>query len=973
MQSLHHPLRLRLATLALAFVTAGLAAGEATFYRAINLNGPAVAIDGRQWEGKTAANLVVKGNAFANQAVPLKPATDPARAQMIRGSRWGSVVDLTLRAVPAGDYQVFLYVWEDNHNERFDVLVNGRTVLQGFESGAAGAWKRLGPWPCSSVDGTLVVSARAPSHGAANLSGLEVWSGLGAVPTPAAARFAESPTTEQLAFFEQRIRPVLSDHCYECHSAQSKKIKGGLMLDSRAGMQKGGDTGAAVTPGDPEASLLVQAVRHADPDLAMPPKKKLPDSAISDLETWVRMGAPDPRNDDTLATMQAKSAIDWAKARDWWSLRPVTAAPPPPVQGTGWPVGDIDRFILARIEQAGLKPGAEASKAALIRRATFDLTGLPPTPEEVAAFLADGTAAAFATVVDRLLASPRYGERWGRHWLDVVRYADTAGDNSDFPIPQLHRYRDWVIAAFNRDLPYDQFVSDQLAGDLLGGEGEERLQRLIATGYLANARRFGSRVDDYPQHLTIEDTIDNLGRTFLGLSVNCARCHDHKFDPIATKDYYALYGIFNSTRYPWPGIELEQKQRDLVPLVAPDQRTAAEAQIAEKQMEQGRLDNEAKKLKDALKNVPAEEKKAHEELIKTAEKTANEHKSKPLPFEQAYAVADGAKRADAAVQIRGDPAKPGETVRRHFLTALGGAELPSNDGSSGRRALAEWILAKDNPLTARVMANRIWHHHFGRGLVPTPNDFGKQGKPPTHPELLDHLASRLRMVGWSVKTMHREIMLSRTYRLATTRDAEAIARDANNDLLAAYPRRRLDAESLRDTLLALGGNLDLSPAGAHPFPKPGTWNFTQHNPFKAVYASDRRSVFLMTQRIQRHPYLAIFDGADPSTSTPARPTSTTPLQALFLLNDPLIHEQAKRVAQRLLTDAGDRGARIQRAYALLFARPATAEELAAADQFLTATTARLGAADTAADRLEAETWASLVRVLFRLNEFVYLD
>jgi hypothetical protein len=958
---------------AVLLIAASLRAEEARFFRGIALNGPPLTIDGQSWEGKDAQDFTVSGKRFENQNVALKPPTDAARTRMIRSSVWGDKVELEFNNVPPGDYQIFLYVWEDNHNERFNVLVNGKVVVEAFESGAAGMWKKLGPFPAQSGNGKLRIAAQCPSHGAANLSGVEVWSGTGPVPAAEGMKFVDTPTAEQVEFFEKRVRPILAEHCYECHSTSAKKLRGGLLLDSRSGIRKGGDTGPAMTPGDPDASLLIQAVRHADQDIAMPPKKKLSAAAIADLEAWVKLGAPDPRSDDTLAMVKAKSAIDWTKAREWWSFRPLVLPKVPAVKNRTWPASDVDRFILTRIEQAGLKPAADAEKRALVRRATYDLTGLPPTPEEVAAFVDDKSKDAFAKVVDRLLASPRYGERWGRHWLDVVRYADTAGDNSDFPIPQMHRYRDWVIAAFNRDLPYDQFVREQLAGDLLGGEGEERFTRIIATGYIGNARRFGSRVDDYPQHLTIEDTIDNLGRTFLGLTINCARCHDHKFDPITTQDYYALYGIFASTCYPWPGIELEQKQRDLVPLVAPDKLAEAEAAKKSLEKEQSRLEKEVQKLKDELKNIADDQKKAHEEKIKTAEKASTEFKAKPLPFELAYAVAEGARREDAVVQIKGDPAKPGDKVKRHFLTVFGGAELNADDNSSGRRALAEWLLATDNPLTARVMANRIWHYHFGRGLVPTPNDFGKQGKPPTHPELLDYVASRFRDSGWSVKALHREIMLSRTYRLATTRTAAALAHDPNNELLTAFPRRRLDAESLRDTLLALGDSLDLSPAGPHPFPPQSQWKFTQHNPFKAVYDSNRRSVFLMTQRIQRHPYLAVFDGADPSTSTPARPTSTTPVQALYLLNDPLIHRQSEKLAQRVLDQATDDTARVQLAYTLCFARSAASEELAAAKKFLASTQARLRASGTPPEQLERETWRSYVRVLFRLNEFVYLD
>ena len=948
----------------------GVSAADATFFRGINLNGPTLTIDGHAWEGESTTNFSVSGKTFENQKVALKPPTDAARTRMIRSSRWGDKVDLTLSNVPPGAYQIFLYVWEDNHNERFDLLVNDQPVLEGFNSGTAGMWKKLGPWPAMSADGRLRVSARgAAGYGAANLSGVEVWAGDGLIPGRGQAEFVTAPTVDQIAFFESRIRPLLVERCYECHSAGAKKLRGGLLLDSRAGVIKGGDTGPAIAPGDLDASLLIQAVRHVSEDVAMPPKKKLPPEEIAALEAWVKMGAPEPRTADTVAAVKAKEAIDWTKAREWWSFRPLASPKIPRVKLTDWPANELDHFILARLEKSGLKPASDAEKRTLIRRATFDLIGLPPTPDEVEAFLADNSPNAFARVVDRLLDSPHYGERWGRYWLDVVRYADTAGDNSDFPIPQMFRYRNWVIAAFNRDLPYDQFVRQQLAGDLLP---ERQHDQLVATGYIANARRFGSTVADYPQHLTIEDTIDNLGRAFLGLTINCARCHDHKFDPITAADYYGIYGIFHSTRYPWPGIELEQKQRDLVPLVPREELANAAKAQAKRDAEQQRLEKELKRLEDELKNKRGEEKKQHEAEIAKAREAAKKHaQQKPL-FELAYAVTDAKRIEDAPLQFKGDPAKPGEKVPRHFLTVLGGAKLPTDDKTSGRQHLANWLTDKNNPLASRVMANRIWLYHFGKGLVPTPNDFGKQGKPPTHPELLDWLASRFIAEGWSIKAMHRVIMLSRTYQQSGAGSPDAEARDPNNELLSAFPRRRLDAEAMRDTLLALAGNLDRTPGSSHPFPPQTEWKFTQHNPFRAVYDTKQRSVYLMTQRIQRHPYLAIFDGADPAASTPARTTSTTPLQALYLLNDAFVHEQSRRFARRVTTESPS-ATRLDHAYRLALARPANKIELEAGGKFLDSVRAKLRAAGTPSDKLEAECWQAMARVIFRLNEFVYLD
>jgi hypothetical protein len=960
----------RAVLLSLMLMGPAASAAEATFYRAVNLNGPPLTIDGHAWEGTNATNFACNGQSFENQSVPLKPATDAARAKMIRSSRWGSKVDVELTQVPEGKYQVFLYVWEDNHSERFDLLVNDKSVIEGFHSGSAGSWKRLGPWLTSTAGGKLKVSARAASHGAANLSGIEVWAGEGAIPMTRDPEFVANPTAEQIEFFEKRIRPLLVENCYECHSTEGKKIKGGLLLDSRAGVVKGGDTGPAIVPGAPEASLLIQAVQHIDADLSMPPKKKLSPQQITDLVEWVKMGAPDPRTQNTVAAVQSKSAIDWNKARQFWSFLPLASPPAPGVKQKRWPANDLDRFILARLEKEGLKPGGDAEKRVLIRRATYDLIGLPPTPDEMDSFLADKSPRAFEKVVDRLLNSPHYGERWGRYWLDVVRYADTAGDNSDFPIPQMYRYRNWVISAFNRDMPYDQFVRAQIAGDLLPAKNtDEQYEQTIATGYIANARRFGSRVDDYPQHLTIEDTIDNLGRTFLGLTVSCARCHDHKFDPITTQDYYGLYGIFHSTRYPWPGIELEQKQRDLVPLVPAAEVEAAKKAHAAKQKE---LDAEHARLQKEAKAAEGEEKTKLEKDVEAAKKAAEKHKNTPLPFEQAYAVAEGKKIEDVCVQQKGDPAKPGASVRRHFLTVLSGTELPSEEKSSGRAQLADWILARNNPLTARVMANRIWQYHFGKGIVPTPNDFGKQGKPPTHPELLDWLASHFIDSGWSLKSMHRTIMLSHTYRLASGLSDESRARDPANGLLSAFPRRRLDAEAIRDTLLVLGENLDTNPGGSHPFPPQPEWKFTQHNPFKAVYDTKQRSVYLMTQRIQRHPYLAIFDGADPAASTPVRTTSTTPLQALYLLNDAFVHEQSKLFAARVAKESDD-VRRLELAYALALGRKPEPGERAQAREFLATARKKLHDGGTSPEQIDAEAWRAMVRVVFRLNEFVYID
>lgn len=962
--------RLQIYIFLLALLFVAPVAGQdsnAKFYRAINLNGPALVIDGQSWESGEAGSIEVEGNAFENESVPLKPSTDPNRAKMIRSSRWGNSLNVSLDNIPDGFYQVFVYVWEDNDPEVYAIQLNGQTVAR-HNSGTRGEWKRLGPWKTSVKDGRLTLAA---SGGAANFSGIEVWAGAGKVPDPTSAQFAIAPTEEQLHFFESRIRPLLIDHCYSCHSHDAGEIGGGLLLDSRRGLIKGGETDVLIVPGDPDNSLLMRAVHFKDPDLQMPPDGKLSDAQIADLENWIRMRAPDPREEDTVAALEAKTEIDWTEARDFWSLRPRSKTPPPEVNDKSWPLSPIDQFIAAKFEEANLSPAPDAEKRTWIRRATFDLLGLPPTPEEIEAFENDQTPEAFSKVIDRLLNSTHYGERWGRYWLDVVRYSDTAGDNSDFPIPQNYLYRNWVIDAFNRDLPYDQFVREQLAGDLLNSESnEEKRQRIIATGYIANSRRFGSRVDDYPQHLTIEDTIDNLGRTFLATTINCARCHNHKFDPVTAEDYYALYGMFHSTRYPWPGIELEQRQRDFATVAAQEE---VERVKKERETQQKELDNFVKELKKERDNANDATRKELDKRIEEAERVAHEHAGMPLPYETFYGVTDRETIEDVALQRKGDPTKAGPVVPRRFLKVLGGQPLDAGDVTSGRLQLANWIVDRDNPLTARVMANRIWQYHFGKGLVATANDFGRQGQTPTHPELLDWLADHFIDSGWSIKSMHRTIMLSRTYRLSSVRSVESLEIDPANKLLTAYPRHRLDAEAIRDTLLWLGGNLDRTPGNAHPFPPQSEWKFTQHNPFKAIYESNRRSVYLMTQRIQRHPYLAIFDGADPSASTPSRLVSTTPLQALYLLNDQFVHEQSEGLSKQLLRASTDNKTRVDRAWLLMFGRRPENDELEAALIHVETVKNELVLAGLDSSVAFEQAFQSLIRSLVRLNEFVYID
>ncbi len=796
---------------------------------------------------------------------------------------------------------------------------------------------------------------------------------------------AAEPPAEAVEFFEQKIRPILVTHCSECHSRDSKKRQGGLLLDSRDGWMRGGDSGAVIVPGDPEKSLLILAVRQTDKDLRMPPKQKLTDTQIADLEAWVKNGAVDPRKAALKAeelSTRPKYGMSLEDGRTFWSFQPVKDPTVPNVGIVAWPRTAVDNFILARLEEAGVRPAPAADARTLLRRVTFDLTGLPPTPAEMDAFLADTSPQAFDKVVDRLLDSPRYGERWGRHWLDVVRYADTCGNASDYPVPQAHRYRDWVIRAFNQNLPYDRFLREQIAGDLLSsGTDAERFERITATGYLAIARRFGgSRMGEH--HLTLEDTIDNLGRAFLGSSISCARCHDHKFDPFTMSDYYGLYGIFESTRYPFPGAEADKKQADFVPLMTQAEIDALLAPLREKlaaiDAEIKTLeaaDTEAKKLPDGPDKKAAIDNAA--KGLAEARKKRTAVAGEAPAIAEAYAVADGTS-ADTKMQLRGDPKRLGDEVPRHFPAILGGNELPKDTATSGRLQLAEWITDPKNPLTARVMVNRIWQFHFGRGIVQTPNDFGARGQAPTHPELLDFLASRFAESGWSVKAMHKLILLSQSWQLTSGADhSPSIAKNAqldpNNELLWKFNRYRLDAESIRDTLLFVGGDLDESPAGTHPFPPQNTWDWTQHNPFVAAYETRRRSIYLMQQRLKKHPYLALFDGADPSSSTGVRLPSTTPLQALFVMNDPLAHAESAKFASRVIGSATDEPARIAAAYQIAWNRSPTSDEQQECVNFLKQYREQLAELKTPPDQAELKTWSALARVLISSNEFVFVD
>lgn len=795
---------------------------------------------------------------------------------------------------------------------------------------------------------------------------------------------AQSPTD-----VAEQVRSIVERNCLDCHSNEDSN--GGLNFEASATLFAQANSGNyAVVRERPDQSELLRRLRSRDEDTRMPPDTDpLTEQEIEWFHQWITIGAP--------WQAETSPADPQPVVSDHWSFQPVIVPPIPSVADSGWSQNPIDRFLQSKREEAGLWIAPDADLNTLVRRACFALTGLPPTPDEIRDFRelatgSEGTEAAFSDLVDNLLNRPAYGERWGRHWMDWVRYADTAGDNSDFPIPQAYLYRNYIIDSFNADLAYDRFLREQLAGDLLPAETQiQRNRQVIATGYLAMARRFGSLIERYPWHLTIEDTIDNVGRTMLGLTIACARCHDHKFDPISTRDYYGVYGIFASTKFSFPGIELFQTQNDMVPLV-PDsevhaaldpyrsktEKLTAELERLLRQCEERAIENASAESSSSI----GEKRRRRDELdsmllrARTAGKNLAKHLKEIPALPVAYAVRDG-KPHNARIQIRGEPTRLGAEVPRKFPDVLGGQTLTEEEqqNGSGRLKFAHWIAHRDNPLTARVIVNRVWQRHFGQGLVPSTSDFGLRGQPPTHPELLDWLANEFMNQGWSIKHLHRLIMNTHTYRLSS-RDFSAnrlrtnLETDPQNRYYWRFNRQRLDAESIRDSLLMLSENLDRTPqTSPYPIPPQKEWEYTQHHPFKANYDSRKRSVYLMTRRLTAKPYFQTFDGPDPNVCTSSRDESVTALQALYFVNDDFFHQQATDFAERLISTQIRDSKRVQIAFEKILGRSPTSEEQQWMLDHIAAAQDRLGSQPDA----EPQAWSSLIRSLLRTNEFLYVD
>ena len=709
-------------------------------------------------------------------------------------------------------------------------------------------------------------------------------------------------TRAQLDFFEGRIRPVLADKCYKCHSAQSEKVKGGLLLDSREDLLKGGKTGPAIVSGDPDKSLLIEAIRYTNEDLQMPPKgEKLSTAQIADLTAWVKMGAPDPRRKS--ATAKTGLNYDGDSGKHHWAWQPLKKPAVPESKSATLAATPVDNFIHAKLEANGLKPSAAADRRTLLRRATFDLTGLPPTQKEIDEFLNDKTSAAFATVVDRLLASPQYGERWGRYWLDIARYADTKGEvkrrQEDPNYPYAWTYRDYVIRAFNEDKPYNWFILEQLAADKLPGLGKSNL---AALGFLTVGNHFNNNQNDI-----INDRIDVVTKGLLGLTVSCARCHDHKFDPIPTKDYYSLRGVFASSVEP-----------ETLPLLATPTATPAYQQYLKQKAaldkEDAAVDAERRAFRPRTATQEARRTLVQKE-IQVRSRTAQLEINHPGAPARAMILQDRLVAYNSPVFIRGEAENKGPFVPRQFLEVLAGPGRQPFKNGSGRLELAQAIISKTNPMTARVMVNRIWQHHFGEGFVTTPDDFGTQSVPPSHPELIDWLASRFMEDGWSVKKMHRLIMLSSTYQQSSANNPRYAQIDPANRLLWRANIRRLEFESLRDSLLAIGGRLDFT-LGGRPVD-------LGQEPY-----STRRTVYGTIDRGNLPEILNQFDFANPDMTSGKRYETTVPQQALFFMNSPLVVEQARHlVALDEFIARKDTAGRIKFLYERIYQRDPRPEEL----------------------------------------------
>ena len=827
------------------------------------------------------------------------------------------------------------------------------------------------------------------------------------------------------AFFDSKVLPILQQRCFECHS-HGTKIKGGLALDSRSGWVEGGDNGPAIQPGEVETSLLVKAVRYIDAEFEMPPKAKLPAAEIAILEEWVKLGAPDPR---ATGTGKVKKGIDLAEGRKFWAFQPVRDPSPPRIEDTSWPLDPLDHFIRAKQEQEGISPVADADRYTWLRRVSLDLTGLPPTETEVLAFAQDSSPQAFEVVVDRLLASKAYGERWARHWLDLTGYADMIGTSNNVFAEHAWRYRDYLIDSFNADKPFDEFVREQIAGDLMPAEStEDHAENIVATGFLmvgdieiVNPDKARMEADH------IDTQVNRIGQTFMGMTLGCVRCHDHKFDPIGVEDYYGIAGMLhsspsshkmpdmgvwstlNSTVLPETAAQLAARKK----LEAENEQRIAGLKAEEKNLsdEKAALTKQLAVLGKTAAPVPpvAATDNAEREVAPSPEDKATDDKDalvkrrdeldarikklgetiKHAEFfrdktPRAFAMSDGAETADMPVHVRGNPYTTGSVVPRGTVRVASWEPFPAIPaGQSGRLQLAEWLADKRHPLTARVTVNRIWQKLFATGIVPSVDYFGLRGEVPTDPELLDHLATRFMQGGWSQKTFLRSLVLSRTYRLGSGNEATAMKLDPENKLYWRMNRQRLDAEALRDSMLAASGELIRDGGGpALVLEEPencGSLSLKGVNPPNYSHRKPRPS-----QEFERTLYLPVlrngttppdrlrtfFDFVNPAEIAGQRSQTIVPTQTLFLLNNDLIRKRAHVLAEKLIAEEPDEVARLESLWLRVLNRPLTSAEREEALAFLGSVEPLI---KTVKGRpaLESIKWRELCHSLLASNEFVF--
>ncbi|MDE1163042.1 MAG: PSD1 and planctomycete cytochrome C domain-containing protein [Acidobacteriaceae bacterium] len=770
-----------------------------------------------------------------------------------------------------------------------------------------------------------------------------------------AVAYPRAATAEQLAYFEKNVRPILVNRCYNCHSDAFKEA-GGLRVDVGISIFAGGNTGPAIVPGHPEKSLLIERVKSSNEKQRMPQESKeaLPAEEIAILERWIKDGAAWPDETEKLPQTPGRLAALYPKLKQsHWSWQPLTNPGVPVLQDAGWASGNIDRYVLAKLDEKHLAPVADADTGTLVRRITFDLTGLPPTPEEVRAFQRDHSPQAYAKLVDRLLASPRFGERWGRHWLDIARYGESSGPSRNMPYPNAWRYRDYVIDAVNRDVPYNRFLREQIAGDLLpASTPEERDRLLIATGYLAlGPKDVNQRFKARYKMDNVDDLIDTVTRSTMAITVSCARCHDHKFDPIPTKDYYALAGIFTSTddnvglssRMGGASLDYYDPKHlgymSAASSVSIEDKAAkaklqAEAASYRKQLDEMNAKREAAlKLNPSLP-PPSDEEKKHRLELRTHFIAARENlqllEDKGEHGYGIHSMHDGVI-ADTTVRVRGVEERHGPTVPRGFLTVLSLPNTPTIPADhSGRLELADWIARPDNPLTTRVYVNRVWQHLFGRGIVVTQDNFGVTGGTPSDPALLDYLANDFVEQGWSTKKLIREIVLSHVYRLGSDAPAKNQNVDPENQYVWRHSPRRMDAEEIRDSILASAGDLDLHAVHGSPTMALRMIEVRDDGPavasiLKAADGSHYRSIYLPLLRDETPRSLAAFDPVTQTLIAGKREVTTVSKQSLFMLNSPFVREQSLELARNLLAHHGGHdGVRI--AYEKVLGRdPSTAE------------------------------------------------